>query len=323
MNSSDENDSLKAIVDESVKLAMMRVTLRQLRTFEAVARLKSFSGAADEMQVSQPTVSKQIRLLQDEMGLPLLEQIGKKVYLTQAGRELYAACADWLNTWGRFEQIIADLKGMKQGRLQISAVTTTKYFMPRILGPFCAQYPGIDISLEVLNRDRLLERLSCNEDDMYIMGVPPEGIDTEAEPFLDNPLVVLAPVSHPLAQRKRIPFKALGNETFLMRERGSGTRLTIERLFKERETPLSIQMELGSNEAIKQAVAGGLGLALLSQSTLNLDSSQRELTTLDVQGFPIMRAWYVVWPKGKPLSVVAGTFLQFLREHIQLLVPPV
>jgi len=254
------------------------------------------------------------------MGLPLLEQIGKRVFLTEAGRALYATSADWLETWGRFEQTIANFKGMKQGRLKIAAVTTTKYFMPRILGPFCAQYPGIDISMEVLNRDRLLERLSRNEDDLYIMGVPPNDLDVEAEPFLDNPLVVLAPASHPLAQRKRIPFKALGKENFLMRERGSGTRMTIERLFKERNIPLNVKMELGSNEAIKQAVVGGLGLALLSQSTLNLDLSQKEVTTLDVQGFPIIRAWYVVRPRGKSLSVVAETFLQFLRDHVQLLV---
>ena len=302
---------------------MMRVTLRQLQTFEAVARLKSFSGAADEMQVTQPTVSKQIKLLHEEMGLPLLEQMGKKMFLTEAGRELYATCADWLNNWGRFEQTLANLKGMKQGQLKIAAVTTTKYFMPRILGPFCAQYPGIDISLEVLNRDRLVDRLAGNEDDLYIMGVPPEEMDVDAEPFLENPLVVLASASHPLAQRKRIPFKALGKESFLMRERGSGTRMTIERLFKQHNTPLNIKMDLGSNEAIKQAVAGGLGLALLSQSTLNLDPSQKELTTLDVQGFPIMRAWYIVSPKGKALSVVADAFLQFLRDHVQLLVPRV
>lgn len=302
---------------------MMRVTLRQLRTFEAVARLSSFSGAAEEMHVSQPTVSKQIKSLHEAIGLPLLEQIGKKVFLTEAGRELYTTCSDWLNTWGRFEQTIADLKGMKQGRLKIATVTTTKYFMPRILGPFCAQYPGVDISLEVLNRDRLLERMAQNEDDLYIMGVPPEGMDVDAEPFLDNPLVVLAPASHPLAQRKHIPLKALGKETFLMRERGSGTRMTIERLFAERDTPLNIRMELGSNEAIKQAVVGGLGLAILSQSTLTTDPLQSELAILNVQGFPLMRAWYLVRPSGKPASVVVQTFRQFLRDHVDLLVPRV
>lgn len=299
----------------------MRVTLRQLRTFEALARLESFSGAAHELHVSQPTVSKQIRLLYEEIGLPLVEQIGKKVSLTEAGRELYATCTEWLRTWSQFEQTVSSLKGMKRGSLKISAVTTTKYFMPRILGPFLTQYPEVDISMEVLNRNRLLERLHRNEDDMYIMGVPPEDMDVETEPFLDNPLVVLAPAEHRLAKRRRIPFKELGKETFLMRERGSGTRLAIERLFRERNVPLDIKMELGSNEAIKQAVAGGLGLALLSKSTLTFDPGRSELTTLDVQGFPVMRAWHVVRLKGKPMSVVAETFLQFLRDHAQLLTP--
>jgi DNA-binding transcriptional LysR family regulator len=299
----------------------MHVTLRQLRTFEAVARLKSFSRAAEELHVTQPTVSKQIRLLHEEVGLPLLEQIGKKVFLTEAGEQLYATCAEWLETWSRFEQTIADLKGIKQGRLRIAAVTTTKYFMPRLLGPFCAQYPGIDIALEVINRDRLLERLARNQDDLYIMGVPPEGLDIECEPFLENPLVVLAPASHPLTKRKRIAFADLANEPFIVRERGSGTRLTVERVFQERNVPLKIKMELGSNEAIKQAVAGGLGLAVLSQSTLSLDPGRQEITILKVEGFPIKRYWYVVRLRGKQLSVVARTFLDFLRSHVQLLLP--
>ena len=297
------------------------VSVRQLRSFEAVARLKSFSRAAEELHVTQPTVSKQIRLLHEEVGLPLLEQIGKKVFLTEAGEQLYATCADWLETWGRFEQTIADIKGVKQGRLRIAAVTTTKYFMPRLLGPFCAQYPGIDIALEVVNRDRLLERLGRNQDDLYLMGVPPEGLDIECEPFMENPLVVLAPTSHPMAGRKCIPFAELANEPFIVRERGSGTRLTVEREFQKRDVPLKIRMELGSNEAIKQAIAGGLGLALLSQSTLNLDPSQKEVAILDVEGFPIKRSWYVVRPRGKQLSVVANAFLDFLRSHVQLLKP--
>ncbi|MFW5454094.1 LysR family transcriptional regulator [Thioalkalivibrio sulfidiphilus] len=300
---------------------MMYVSLRQLRTFETVARLKSFSRAAEEMHVTQPTVSKQIRLLQEEIGLPLFDQIGKKIFLTEAGERLYVACVDWFETWGRFEQTIADLKGIKQGRLRIAAVTTTQYFMPRLLGPFCAQYPGIDIALEVVNRDRLLERLAHNQDDLYVMGVPPDELDIEREPFMENPLVVLAPAAHPMARRKRIPYADLANEPFVMRERGSGTRLAVERVFQEWNVPLKIKMELGSNEAIKQAVAGGLGLAILSQSTLRLDPSQNEVTVLNVRGFPIKRYWYVVRPRDKRLSIVANAFLDFLRTHVQLLAP--
>jgi len=304
-----------------VDMAGMRVTLRQLRAFEAVARLRSFTRAAEELHVTQPTVSKQIRLLNEEVGLPLLEQIGKQVFLTEAGEELYATCADWLETWGRFEQSIANLQGLKQGRLKIATVTTSKYFMPRVLGPFCARYPGIDIAMEVVNRDRLLERLSRNQDDLYVMGVPPEGWDIESEPLVENALVVVAAANHPLAGRRHIPFTELANQPFLLRERGSGTRITMERVFRERNTPFVIKMELGSNEAIKQAVAGGLGLAVLSRSTLRREVDANELRVLDVEGFPIRRHWYVVRPKGKQLSVVARTFLEFLHSHVRLLAP--
>lgn len=301
-------------------MAGMRVTLRQLQAFEAVARLRSFSRAAEEIHVTQPAVSKQIRLLNEEVGLPLLEQIGKKVFLTEAGEQLRATCADWLDNWSRFEQSIADLKGLKQGRLRIATVTTAKYFLPRVLGPFYAKYPGIDITMEVVNRDRLLERLSHNEDDLYVMGFPPEDRDIESEPLMANDLVVLAAASHPLVGRKQIRLLDLAQHSFLARENGSGTRTTVERVFRERQLPFHIQMELGSNEAIKQAVAGGLGLAILSRSTLHPEG-EKELAVLDVEGFPIRRAWYVVRPKGRQLSVVAEIFLAFLRDHIQMLTP--
>jgi DNA-binding transcriptional LysR family regulator len=300
----------------------MRVTLGQLKAFEAVARLGSFSGAARELFVTQPAISKKVRMLQEEVGLPLLEQIGKRIFLTEAGRELLAVSTDWLETWGRFEQKIADLKGLKQGRLRIAVVTTSKYFMPRVLGPFCARYPGVDVSMEVVNRDRLLERLSRNEDDLYVMGVPPEDWEIQSEPLIENPLVVVGPGSHPMNGRSQIPFSELGGEVFIMREQGSGTRITVERIFRERGTPLRVKMELGSNEAIKQAVAGGLGLSVLSRSALNASGGGGEVAELDVRGFPILRHWYLVRPKGKQLSVVAQTFLEFLQEHVNLLEQP-
>ena len=298
----------------------MRVTLRQLQVFEAVARLGSFSRAAEEIHVTQPAVSKQIRQLQEEVGLPLLEQIGRRVGLTDAGRELLATCSDWLDTWNRFEQSIADLKGLKQGRLRIAVVTTAKYFMPRVLGPFCSQYPGIDVSLEVINRNRLLERLGHNADDLYVMGVPPEGWEIESQPLVENNLVVIAPRAHRLAGRRHIPFAQLADETFIAREEGSGTRMTVERVFAEKGVHFHIRMELGSNEAIKQAVAGGLGLAVLSQNTFG-DPAAEDLAVLNVTGFPVRRSWYIVWPRGKQLSVVAATFVDFLHRHVALLKP--
>ena len=297
----------------------MRITLGQLKAFEAVVRLGSFSRAAEELHVTQPAISNRIRLLQEEVGLPMVEQLGRRLYLTDAGHQLLATCGDWLETWSRFEQSIADLKGLKQGRLRLAVVTTTKYFMPRVLGPFCNLFPGIDISMQVLNRDGLLERLTRNKDDLYVMGVPPEGAEIESERLMENPLVVLAPTFHPWATRTQIPFAELADAAFVMREQGSGTRITVEREFQERGLSLRVKLELGSNEAIKQAVAGGLGLAILSRSTTRLDTAQAELVELDVEGFPIRRSWYVVWPRGKQLSVVARTFLVFLREHAELL----
>jgi DNA-binding transcriptional LysR family regulator len=297
----------------------LRITLGQLRAFEAVARLGSFSRAAEALHVTQPAVSKKIRLLQEEVGLTLIEHIGKQLHLTDAGRELLSTCGDWLETWSRFEQSIADMKGLKQGRLRLAVVTTSKYFMPRVLGPFCDLYPGIEIAMQVANRDRLLERLAGNQDDLYVMGVPPQGAEIESEPLMENPLVVLAAASHPWASRRNIPFRELADAAFVMREEGSGTRMTIERECQERGVGLRIKLELGSNEAIKQAVAGGLGLSILSRSTLRLDPTRAELVELDVEGFPIRRSWYVVWPRGKQLSVVARTFLVFLHEHVEML----
>jgi DNA-binding transcriptional LysR family regulator len=299
----------------------MRVTLGQLKAFEAVTRLGSFSAAARELYVTQPAISKKIRLLQEEVGLPLLEQVGKGVYLTEAGRLLLGVCRDWLETWGRFEQSIADLQGVKRGRLRIAVVTTSKYFMPRVLGPFCAKYPGIDVAMEVINRDRLLERLARNDDDLCIMGVPPQDLDVVSEPLISNPLVVVAPAAHPLALRSRIRLRELADQFFLMRETGSGTRITVERVFEEKGIPLKVKMELGSNEAIKQAVAGGLGLAIMSRHALNPLTGPDRIVELKVQGFPIKRHWYVVTPRGKQLSVVAQTFLDFLHEHVKLLEP--
>jgi len=299
----------------------MRVTLGQLKAFEAVARLGSFSGAGKELFITQPAVSKKIRQLQDEVGLPLTEQVGKRLFLTEAGRLLLDVCTDWLETWGRFEQSIADLQGLKRGRLKIAVVTTSKYFMPRVLGPFCAKYPGIDVAMEVINRDRLLERLAHNEDDLYVMGVPPDDIDIDSRPLIGNPLVVVAPALHPLAARRRVRFAELADQLFLMREHGSGTRIAIERLFKEKNTPLNVKMELGSNEAIKQAVAGGLGLSIMSRHAINTLAGSEPIIELNVQGFPLKRHWYVVTPGGKQLSVVATTFLEFLEEHVKLMEP--
>lgn len=297
---------------------MKNATLRQLKVFEAVARNLSFTRAAEELYTTQPTVSIQLKQLSEIVGQPLLEQIGKRVYLTDTGRELLKVCRDFFEGLDRFEMLVSDMKGVKAGKLRLSIITTAKYFIPRMLGLFCQRYPGIDVSLKVTNRERVLQRMADNMDDLYVLGQTPEKMDVEFEPFLENPLVVLAAHNHLLAGKRKIPAKRLEKEQFLMREQGSGTRLATEQFFSERGLKLKVRMELGSNEAIKQAVAGGLGIAVLSAHTLALERSINELAILDVQGFPIHRQWYLANPKDKKLSVVAQAFLEFLHEESKL-----
>ena len=292
---------------------MYHTTFRQLEVFEAIARHGSFTRAAEELFLTQPTASMQIKKLTDAVGLPLFEHVGKRIYLTDAGRELQSACRDIFDRLNRFEMNVADMKGLKQGKMRLAVVTTAKYFAPRLLGVLCQQYPGIDVSLKVSNRENLLERIKDNRDDLYVLGQPPEGLDVIYEPFLDNPLVVLAPVTHPLANQKNISLERLAQEPFIMREPGSGTRIALEKLLHQYQLKIKVRMELGSNEAIKQAIVGGLGISVLSQHSLVLGAPTGELTMLDVEHFPIKRKWYAVYPAGKQPTIVVQTFLEYLH----------
>jgi len=293
----------------------MHFTWNQIRIFETVARRLSFTRAAEELHVVQPTVSAQIKLLSEAIGLPLFEQIGKRIHLTEAGRELQITCGELFDSWRRFEMVITDLQGMKRGSLRIAIVSTAKYFVPRMLGPFCRQYPEIDVALEILNRDQVVQRVGTNSDDLYIMGVPPENLDVEQHPFLENPLVLIAPHDHPLAGRRHIALKQLADERFVLREPGSGTRLTADTFFRQHRFRPRKTMQLGNNEAVKWAVAGGLGVAVVSEHALMLEPMQDRLAVLDVEGFPIDGRWYVVLPSGKKLSVIAKTFFDYLKQE--------
>ncbi|HHH38353.1 MAG TPA: LysR family transcriptional regulator, partial [Sedimenticola sp.] len=257
----------------------------------------------------------QLKKLAESVGLPLFEQAGKRPYLSDAGRALYQSCVEVADSLERLEMQISDMKGLKQGRLRLAVVTTIEYFAPRVLGRFCERYPGIDVELKVTNRKRLLERITRNQDDLYILGQPPENMELDARPFMPNPLVVLAPRGHPLAGRKRIPLGRLLEEPFILREPGSGTRKTVEKLFADHGLKARVRLELGSNEAIKQAVAGGLGLAVLSHHTLSLEGDDGPLAVLDVEHFPLERQWYLVYPAGKRLSIVAQAFYDFLMHE--------
>jgi len=293
---------------------LKQATLHQLKVFEVVARHKSFTRAAEELFLTQPTISMQVKQLTKAVGLPLFEQVGKRLYLTDAGQELLATCQEIFERLEQFEMKIADFKGLKQGRVRLSAITTTKYFIPRLLGSFCQRYPGIDIEFKVTNHEKILSRLSENLDDLYILSQLPEQGDINYQAFLDNPLVVLASIDHPLAHEKNIPLQRLAGEPFIMREPGSGTRSAVQQLFDQHGVSVKVKLELGSNEAIKQAIAGGFGISVLSRHTLGLEGISQQLAILDVEGFPIQRDWYVLYPAGKQLSIVANTFLEFLLE---------
>jgi LysR family transcriptional regulator, low CO2-responsive transcriptional regulator len=303
-------------------------TLRQLQVFEAIVRLGSFTHAAEELFLTQPTVSIQIKKLSDAVGMPLFEQIGRRVFPTEVGRELYDACREILGSLTNLEMKLADLHGLKRGRLRLAVITTAQYLAPSILGQFARKYPDIELSLEVSNYDRVLTRLANNDDDLYIIGhVPDQLTDVAVYPFAPNPLVVMARRDHPLVGKRNIPIQRLAGEYFLMREPGSGIREATLKLFERHGIQPKIRMELGSNEAIKQAVIGGLGIAVLSLHTLSAEGTCGPIALLDVAEFPIVRQWHIVHPRRKVLSIVAQTFLEFaiqdearVRAHIDQMI---
>ena len=291
---------------------MKQATLHQLQIFEAIAQYGSFTRAAEELFLTQPTVSQQMKQLTKAIGVPLYEQIGKRIYLTDAGKAVLDVGRDISQHFNDLEMTLADIKGLKQGNLKLAAITTAKYFVPRILGTFRQRYPGINISLQIANRQQILDRLANNLDDLYFIGQPPEDLEINLRHFLDNPLVVIAPRNHPLAQEKLISLERLIEEPLIMRESGSGTRMAVESFFAENRLKMRVEMEIGSNEAIKQAIVGGLGLSILSRHSLALEGPQGPLVVLDVEGFPIQKHWYVIYPRSKQLSIVAQTFLDYL-----------
>lgn len=291
----------------------MHVTLRQLKVFECVARVGSFTRAAEELYLSQSTVSMQMKQLGEVVGQPLLEQLGKRIVLTDAGAELLKTTTEMFETWSRFETTVADLRALRRGRLRIACVSTAEYFMPRLMTPFRERHPAIDISIEVGHRDTVIERLARADDDLYIMGTPPQHFDIVQYAFLDNPLVAIASAHHPLVGKKRVTLQRLSDETLLLRERGSGTRLTTERLFREQGIDLKDCVDLASSEAIKQAVAAGRGVAIVSQHAL--DPADNGIAVLDIEGFPIAQHWHVVHLGGQQLSAAAQAFLDYLLQQ--------
>jgi len=286
----------------------MHITFRQMRLVWALAETGSVSGAARLVHVTQPTASMQLKDIADAIGLPIYEVVGRKVYLTEVGSELARTARAVMAEWDSFEQRVDALKGYTRGKLRVALVSTAKYFVPRLLGSFCKRYPEIDVSLEVLNRDGVVARLRNNLDDLYVMSVPPKDLDLVDAVFMANPLLAVCAQSNPLSQQKSLTLADLAGQRFILREKGSGTRMAVDDFFRKRKFRPDLRLELGSNEAIKESVAGGLGISILSSHALRGKPGEEGLSALRVEGLPIESQWHVVHAAGKKLSPIAAIF---------------
>ena len=299
---------------------MKNVTLRQLRVFATAARHMNFSRAAEELHMSQPAVSTQIKEFAAFVGLPLFERIGRRTYLTPAGAEMLECANAIAQRMKEAEDALAQLKGVTGGRLNVAVISAGDYFFPRLLASFGASHPGIVFNLTVHNREGLLHQLADNLTDLAVMVRPPAEADVVALPFAPHPYVIVAAPDHPLVGVKQIPRAALSRERFVLREHGSDTWNSAREVFGRQFPRLNIAMQIHSTETIKQAVVAGMGIAFLSAHTIGLDLKAGNLVVLDVQGFPAMLNWYLVHNRTKRLPPVAAAFKDFLlREGAALL----
>ncbi len=295
----------------------MNVTFRQLRLFQALASTGSVSAAARALHVTQPTASMQLKEMSLAIGLPLYEVIGKKIYLTAVGKELAVTARAIGASWEAFEQHVNAIQGLSRGKLRVAVVSTAKYFMPRLIGSFCKAYPDIDVALEILNRDGVVGRLRENLDDLYIMSMPPADMDLHDEVLMPNPIVVIAPLADPLGKGVQVSLKDLSARRFILREPGSGTRMAADRHFREKKFRPDVRLELGSNEAVKESVAGGLGIGVVSRHALHGLDKENGVRVIDVEAFPLPSAWHMVHHAGQKLSPVGLAFKKHLLQEIQ------
>ncbi len=294
---------------------MKNATLRQLKVFETVARHMSFSRAAEELHLTQPAVSTQVRQLENHVGLPLFEQLGKKIYLTPAGHEMLHYSRSIIQQFREAEDAMSQLKGISGGRLNVAVISAGDNFFPRLLAEFMERHDGVTLNLAVHNREELLHQLAGNLTDLAVMVRPPEGMDTINETFAPHPYVIVAAPNHPLVGQRNVPLSALADEAFVSREKGSDTWNSMQEGFAGKLSNLRIAMEIKSTETIKQAVIANMGIAFLSAHTVGLELQTGKLAVLDIQGFPVMLNWYVVHRKNKRLPPVALAFKQFLMEE--------
>ena len=293
----------------------MNITLRQLKVFQSAAKHLNFTRAAEEVFLTQPAVSMQIKQLEEAVGISLFERLGKKIYLTDAGKEVFRLSQNISAQLRESEQVLEDLKGIGGGTLTVSVASTVHYFAIQLLADFRQQVANASIKLQVTNKKGLLQQLANNETDIVLMGQPPEDQDLVFEAFMDNPLVIIAPTNHPLVFKKNIELTKLKHETFLMREYGSGTRSSIEHFLADKSFTLTSSMEMNSNAAIKHAVEVGLGLGVVSGHTIEHELTDQRLAILDVENFPVMRRWYLVHRTDKRLSSLSLAFKDFVFQE--------
>ena len=303
-----------------IKLLARLGTLRQLEIFLHVAEAGSVSRAAETLNLTQPSVSIQVKKLSDVIGLPLYEVIGKKLKLTEAGRKVEEAGKEIFKAVGRLDNEINNLKGLQSGTLSISVVTTSKYFMPYVMAPFCELYPGVEVELNIGNRSNIMERLNKNLDDLYIFSKLPESLDIVSYPFLPNPIAVVASKKHELANKKKLRWDDIRDVRFIMREAGSDSLFSVNNYLKDNNYKMTDVMTIQSNEAIKHAVMANMGISIISAYTLS-NADTDGIVQLDVEGFPLISQWEVVHMKEKKLSLVAQKFLGFTLNNGRNLLP--
>jgi DNA-binding transcriptional LysR family regulator len=295
---------------------MKNVSLRQLRIFAAVARHSSFVRAAEELSLSPPAVSMQIKELEAEIGLPLFDRTSRKVSLTTVGEYLLAYTRKVLAAMRDAEDMVARFRGLKTGALDVGMVSTAKYFVPRLLARFRDEHPGVEVHLHVCNnRDELVALMQQGAVELAIMGRPPQTWPTRAEPFAMHPHVLVTGPNHPFMQMERVPARALQDELLIARERGSGTRAALDEYLHAHHLTTRVAMQMTSNEAIKQAVMAGMGISLLSLHTLGLELDHGLIAVPEVEGLPVMRRWHVVNNLSKTLSPAAEAFRYFVLDR--------
>jgi DNA-binding transcriptional LysR family regulator len=291
------------------------LTFRQLQVFTKIATTGTFTAAAHELYLTQPTVSMLMKKLETAVGTPLFEQIGRRMHLTHAGEELLKTCEKLFSNLERFESYLANEKNIIRGTLNFAGVSTTEYFAPLLLKQFQQRYPDVMVSMNILDRESMLHRLGNNRDDFYIIDLLPDDIEVATIPFIENPLVVVAWQGHHLATQNNISIDRLQRESFVLREPNSGTRIALKRFLLRHDIKLQVSMELSSNEALKQAVINGMGLSILSKFAIAREFNSGSLLTLDVEGFPLMQRWYIVYSKDKYMPPASAIFLRFLLEE--------